>query len=76
MQIFACLFGGMAVYSLLSMGVITYRLPASKGGRTCIYGRFLWRGLAPAINGLISHATRDALFICPRRETAAEANNG
>ena len=76
MRIAACLFAGMVVHYYLFKGVITLRLPASKGGRTCIYGRFPWRGLAPAPNGLISHATEGALFICSRRETVAEANNG
>lgn len=67
----ACLFGGMVVYSLLSMGVVTLRLPAGVGGQNRLLGHCSGRGYTPAAKALTTPALDDALFISSRRETLA-----
>jgi len=47
-----------------------------RAGKRVFMGFSLRRGLTPAAIGLTTLAVKGSPFLCPRRETAAEAKNG
>ena len=67
----ACKTSMDSLYSYLSMGVTTHRLPAGIGGQNCLLGHCFRRVYTHAAKALVTPAESDALFICSRRETTA-----